>query len=194
MSPRTAKQFKEIRAQKQTLIINTALELFAKNGYHHTSIDMIAKKAGISKGLMYNYFESKEGLMRAILNKGVEEMMEIFDPNKDGILEQQELKDFISASLNMLKENLEFWKLYFSVSLQPAIFPLVKEITDELMGPIMHMTTGYFQTKGFKNPEMESFIFGALMDGIAFQYIMNPEALPVDKIKKALIEKYCSNA
>lgn len=194
MSPRTAKQFEEIREQKRELIISTALELFAKNGYHQASIEMIAKKAGISKGLMYNYFESKEALVRAILKKGVEEMMDIFDPNHDGILEEQELKAFINGSFKMLKENLEFWKLYFSISLQPAIFSLVKEMVDELMGPLMNMTTGYFQTKGFKNPEMESIIFGALMDGIAFQYIMNPEAFPVDKIKKTLIDKYCNQS
>ncbi len=194
MSPRTEQQYEAIREQKRELIISTALKLFAQNGYHHASIEMIAKQAGISKGLMYNYFESKEALMRAILKKGVEEMMDIFDPNHDGILEEQELKDFINDSFKMLKENLEFWKLYFSVSLQPPIFSLVKEMVDELMGPLMNMTTGYFKSKGFKDPEMESVIFGALMDGIAFQYIMNPETFPVDKIKKTLIEKYCNKS
>ena len=64
MSPKTSGQFKEIRADKKQLIIDTALNLFANKGYHASSISMIAKEAKISKGLMYNYFDSKEALLR----------------------------------------------------------------------------------------------------------------------------------
>ena len=60
MSPRTPQQFEEIREEKMTLIMDIALEHFANEGYHTTTINHIARHAGISKGLMYNYFESKE--------------------------------------------------------------------------------------------------------------------------------------
>ncbi len=190
MSPRTEEQFEEIRGQKRMLIINTALELFANNGFHSTSIQQIARQAGISKGLIYNYFESKEALMHAILDKGIEEMLSIFDPNKDGILEKHELELFIHESFKMIEENMKFWKLYFSISLQPAIYNLVKEKIIQAE-PLMSMTTDYFKKRGVKNPEMESYLFGALMDGIAVQYIMNPERYPIKQIKASLIEKYC---
>jgi len=39
--------------------MNTVLQLFANNGYESTSISKIALTAGISKGLMYNYFRAK---------------------------------------------------------------------------------------------------------------------------------------
>ena len=67
MSPRSAKQFDEIRKQKKELILESALELFAENGFHATSISQIAKKAGISKGLIYNYFESKNEILNLSL-------------------------------------------------------------------------------------------------------------------------------
>ncbi|MBN2892749.1 MAG: TetR family transcriptional regulator, partial [Bacteroidales bacterium] len=38
MSPRSAKQFDDIRKQKKELIMETALELFAENGFHATSM------------------------------------------------------------------------------------------------------------------------------------------------------------
>ena len=67
MSPRSAKQFKEIRKEKKDHIMEVALELFAENGFHATSISQIAKKAGISKGLTYNYFESKKELLDELI-------------------------------------------------------------------------------------------------------------------------------
>ena len=55
MAPRTEQQFEEIRESKKKLILETALELFASEGFHTTPISRIASEAGISKGLLYNY-------------------------------------------------------------------------------------------------------------------------------------------
>ena len=43
-------------------MINGALKVFSQYGYHHASTDEIVKEAGISKGLLFHYFESKIGL------------------------------------------------------------------------------------------------------------------------------------
>ena len=85
MSPRTEKQYEQIREQKRALILETALRLFADEGFHSTSISKIAKGAGISKGLMYNYFGSKEELLKDIVISGISNLTDTFDPNKDGI-------------------------------------------------------------------------------------------------------------
>jgi len=65
--PRTEKQFEEIREFRKAMIMDVALELFANEGYYPTSISKIASKAGISKGLMYNYFKSKEVLITVMI-------------------------------------------------------------------------------------------------------------------------------
>ncbi len=89
MSPRTPKQFEKIRHDRRKSIMDTALEVFSENGYANASISMIAKKAGISKGLMYNYFKSKEELLSTIVLDGLNEMFELLDPNKDGVLTKE---------------------------------------------------------------------------------------------------------
>ena len=43
-------------------MINSALKVFSQYGYKHASTDEIVKGAGISKGLLFHYFESKIGL------------------------------------------------------------------------------------------------------------------------------------
>ena len=75
--PRTKKQFEEIRKSSREKILSVALELFAKKGYHATSISQIALKAKISKGLMYNYFASKEKLLNEIIQQGFNSLAEL---------------------------------------------------------------------------------------------------------------------
>ncbi|PLX21155.1 MAG: hypothetical protein C0599_08290 [Salinivirgaceae bacterium] len=55
---------------KKEKIVDAAITLFGENGFHNTSISQIAKNAGVSKGLMYNYFESKEELLKYIFDMG----------------------------------------------------------------------------------------------------------------------------
>lgn len=52
---------------KKRLIIETAVKLFAQNGYHATSMQAIADQCGISKGALYLHFKSKEELLVSIL-------------------------------------------------------------------------------------------------------------------------------
>lgn len=55
-------RFFELKKEKQDRMINSALKLFSQYGYRHASTDDIIKGAGISKGLLFHYFESKIGL------------------------------------------------------------------------------------------------------------------------------------
>ena len=191
MSPRTEKQFEEIREEKRQLIMETAMELFALHGYESTSISQIARKANISKGLLYNYFESKEELLETILNTGIDELLEVFDPNKDGVLEVPEMEFFLTETFRIIKEHRNFWKLYMSISLQTSVFKLIEKRIEELYVPLTKMTVDYFKTAGFKNPVTEAVIFGSLLDGITMDYVMKPDMFPLDDIRDELINRYC---
>jgi len=121
MSPRTSKQYKEIREEKIALIMDTALEHFANEGYYTTTINHIAKHAGISKGLMYNYFESKEALLKAIISKSITEVLNYFDTDGDGYLSEDEFEFFIRKVNVMLKEKRSFWRLFFQLLMQNEV-------------------------------------------------------------------------
>jgi AcrR family transcriptional regulator len=191
MAPRTEEQFEEIRKAKKTLIIDTAMTLFANEGYHPTSISKIANKAGISKGLLYNYFESKEDLLLKIMTAGLEEMVSVFDPNNDGVLSEEEMANFISGIFTLLKEKHEYWKLYYAVFFQPKVSELLESKFAELYTKMMKMLVDYYQSHGLKNPEQEALLFGALIDGMAFNYIMNPKLFPIEGLIETIKEKFC---
>ncbi|MDE6916578.1 MAG: TetR/AcrR family transcriptional regulator [Lachnospiraceae bacterium] len=55
-------KFFDLAREKQDRMINGAIEVFAKNGYRHASTDDMVKTVGVSKGLWFHYFGSKEGI------------------------------------------------------------------------------------------------------------------------------------
>ena len=59
---------------KERAILDVAMRLFSQYGYKRTSVDDIALGAGIAKGTIYVYFESKEALFRALCTTIVERM------------------------------------------------------------------------------------------------------------------------
>lgn len=59
---------KEDRPQEITA---AAFEAFAENGYAATRVDDVAKRAGVSKGLLYLYFKTKEELFKAVIKSVV---------------------------------------------------------------------------------------------------------------------------
>lgn len=50
----------KLRTSKRDLILDTAATLFSEYGFHEVNMEMVARKAGIAKGTIYNYFKSKD--------------------------------------------------------------------------------------------------------------------------------------
>lgn len=56
---------------KSRQILKTAARMFAKKGYHQTTVDEIARALGVAKGTIYYHFKNKEELYLAIIQEGV---------------------------------------------------------------------------------------------------------------------------
>ncbi|MDR0949850.1 MAG: TetR/AcrR family transcriptional regulator [Lachnospiraceae bacterium] len=64
-------KFFDLSKEKQDRMMNAALKVFSNCGYRHASTDIIVREAGISKGLLFHYFESKIGLYSFIYEYSV---------------------------------------------------------------------------------------------------------------------------
>ena len=72
---------------RRIAIIDAALEEFTAQGFTATKLDDVAERAGIGKGTIYLYFDSKEGLFEEVVRRnllGGEEMIENFITAFDG--------------------------------------------------------------------------------------------------------------
>lgn len=195
MSPRTEEQFEEIREEKKELILQTGLQLFATKGYHNVSVSDIAKAANISKGLMYNYFESKETLLSSVVQKGIKDLLEVFDMDKDGVLTKDELSYFIDFTFQSLKENKHFWRLYFMLIMQPDIYEMVKNEYMSLKERVVKTAYTFFEERGYEDPECEILVFAAMLDGLAFQFVFADDDFhyPLEKLRDKVYKIYGLN-
>ncbi|MBC8527237.1 MAG: TetR/AcrR family transcriptional regulator [Candidatus Cloacimonetes bacterium] len=195
MTPRKPEKFAEMREKSRNQIIEKALEIFAEHGYYKTSIEMIAKAAGISKGLIYNYFKSKDELLEIVLMQGFnffDEMSEISQPQISAYDRLQLLLDNFTKSL---QENLTFWQLYQSVISQRSIMHKLtkfKEYYESVFGPLlMGIFVELFGNEMSEQEiQIEMMLFAAFLDGIAFDYVIMGEEYPFNDISEALLKKY----
>ncbi len=186
--PRTPAQFDDIRKQRKKLIRDTALALFAENGYHKTTMSKIAEKANISKGLTYNYYKSKKAILNEIIQMGFEDLLSNFDLNRDGVLTEEEFIYFIRQSFKTLKENPEYWKLYYSLVLQPGIAASFQDDYMEKAKPIFSMLFEFARSKGSRDPEGDMLSISALLEGSSLFIIAAPGMFPAEKMEKTVTD------
>ena len=61
-------------AERRSQLLRVGRELFAEQGYAATSLDAIAKRAGVTKPVIYQHFENKADLFGSIVDDGVQEL------------------------------------------------------------------------------------------------------------------------
>lgn len=186
--PRSQEQYDEIRKQKKQLIMDTALELFAENGFHATSMNQVAKKAGVSKGLAYNYFESKQEILDEIIKTGFDSIYSHFDLNHDGILTRNEFEHFIRNSFKAIGQNRKFWKLYSAIIMQSGIAESMMEKYGDRSQIIMQMLNQFIKTMGSKDPQGDLMVISSLVKGALLVVISAPDFFPLKQLEDKVTE------
>ncbi len=74
------------RARRRLHILRVATELFSRQGYRKTSIDEVARQAGIAKGTVYTYYSTKNELLLAAISlekrEHMGEVADLLDPQR----------------------------------------------------------------------------------------------------------------
>jgi AcrR family transcriptional regulator len=190
MSPRSKKEFEKIRVLRKAQILEAALEVFAKEGYHHASISKITQVAGVSKGLVYNYFPSKEDLLKNVLIQGIEGLKESYIQTDDELDSPDELEIFIKGGLDIMRKESHFYKLYFTVFFQPDAQKIIAENYQEMFGGLLDDISCYFKAKGDPYPMEKATLLAAAMDGFGMYYLMNPELYNLEVFERILFDLF----
>lgn len=186
MSPRTDTQNEKIREERKQQILAVALEVMAEKGFSKASISAMAQKAGISKGLMYNYFESKEDLVIQILMSGFDELTKSLKSPDNTQLTADEFHHFIDHTFETLEKELHFWRMYFMVLLQPDVYAIIAPHMEELVGPFYQTVSSYFISQGCKDPVTEVRFLAAVLDGVGLHFILDPQNFPLEGVRKKM--------
>lgn len=113
------------KAQTRKAILEAAVTLFSKNGFEKTSIEELAKEAGIGKGTIYTYFKTKSDILKAFCEDELEfvhsELARKVNPDTS-FLDQMHTLFF--AEFQYIIKNKEFGR----VLMQEMVFPRSQSI------------------------------------------------------------------
>ena len=184
MAPRTPEQFEKIRETKSQLILNTALRLFAERGFYATTVSAIAKEAEVSKGLMYNYFESKDEILLVLFEQFIALVSSLLNPNNDDEISNEEMESFFMHLTRTMSKDRDYWKLYFQLSMQTEVLELLRAriSSGEMLVRHVHLIYKYFADR-FPDPKQQMLFFSFIIKGFSLQYVLTPESVPEEEIE-----------
>lgn len=192
MSEKRQARFEQLRQTSKGRIENAALELFAHNGYGHTSISQIAKAAGISKGLMYNYYESKEALLKALLQRGFDTGDDMMAAGMAAAADDPKnlLTFIVEAAFAEVQANQKYWKLLMSLTFQEDVLKTIAPEIEQKKAEHIEMGKTIFEKLGYPNPTAQALFFGAALDGVFMHFILSPDDYPLMEVKELLIKQF----
>ena len=186
------KQAKKILKDKARQILQGALPEFLKYGYAGTTMDKVAKSAGVSKQTLYSYYSDKDGLFTALIQDIASEKFQILwskplEGEPETVLRElaYRLLDNVSN-----KNHLNFSRLILAESdKRPDLSQLFLKTVAK---PSIEILTNYFKEQEefhFTDPEATAMVFiGSLIHYVINQELLHgKEIIPMDK------ERYVNN-
>lgn len=189
MSPKTNKQNEQIREQSRRQITDAAFELFAREGYSRTSMAAVAKKAKVSKGLIYHYFESKEAILHSIFDDLMQKGDQIMYAKPEAAPREQ-LKSIIEQTFTFIRDHSGIGKLMIGLALQHEAYATLKNKIDLANQEQVRFLAALMAKAGFDTPELFAYKLAATLDGMMMATVTMGEDYPLDEIKNLLVKEY----
>ena len=122
-------------------MLDAAVQMFSVNGYHETSMDVIAAQAQISKPMLYLYYGSKEDLFAACLSRELSRFIETVGADVDTSLGPRELlRRIIVSVLEYIDANRASWiVLYTQATSSQAFAHTVREGREKVIDMVARL-------------------------------------------------------
>lgn len=187
---------KEVEKRKEE-ILKAAERCIAREGYHQTTMDKIAEEAGLSKGTLYWYFNSKDEIVIELCNHMCNEHLKLLNEFQKHNLS---IRDFTltvgNRFLDLLLKEKDQYRIIFELW---ALADENKKIGNQL-GLIKKMFNNAISlmiSDAIKRGELKSGIkanevataFLAMFDGIAVRYALD-KTLNVKKVWSTAVEAF----
>ncbi|MBS3781778.1 MAG: TetR/AcrR family transcriptional regulator [Candidatus Thermoplasmatota archaeon] len=135
-------------------IIDVAESFFSEKGYQETSVDEICDELGVAHGLFYYYFDSKEDVIEAIIERMIGELERRFEEivEDEGMDAEEKFKKALSLSFQRKKKR-SYLASYFSRKDSPRVYYSFFDQVVEMLTPFLTeiveqgMDEGVFHTK-----------------------------------------------
>ena len=121
--------------ERRAGILDAALAVFSARGFHSSSIDDIAREAGISKALIYEHFESKQGLYADLLERNANELFERLASALAGVGVESgaaRLATGLDAFFSFVEERRDAWRILFRDVVDPETSAVLGRMVEQV--------------------------------------------------------------
>ena len=169
-------------------IFDAAMTLFESRGYFATTVEQITTEAGVSKGLVYNYFSSKEELLVALIEHATTTMASVAEPPAADASLEASLAGLVDRFFDFLKAHRRFLKLQLTLMLMPELGEIVAEPQRRRAELLLGVTRSLFERAQVANPKRKARLLLALLDGVALHYLCIYERYPLAAMKPHVLQ------
>lgn len=141
------------RAVREQQMLDAAVEMFSRNGYHETSMDAIAAEAEISKPMLYLYYGSKEELFGACLDRELGRFIEAVRADIDLTQSPKDLLcNTIRAFMHYIDANRASWIVLYQQATSSQMYShTVREGRERIIDLVARLLS-----EGTRNPEPDA--------------------------------------
>jgi AcrR family transcriptional regulator len=170
----------EQKEKRKNEILAAGLDLFIRRGYTSTKISDIAKQVGMSTGLLFHYFESKEKLYEALIQKGVSAPMNIMaDSDLEPIAffetTTKRILNFFKCKPTFAKYFVLMNQAYYNESAPQSVKNMLKDY--DIFTPTSRLIERGQETGTIRNGNSYALAmtYWCAIQGIAEQMVVNSE-------------------
>src|SRR5258706_3855189 len=176
-------------AQSRREIVSVAIDCFSRHGYQGTSIDRIARAAGVTKGALYYHFEDKEALLFGALDDrigGFERVVvDRVTRSKDPVAALHAVADIcVEQATRSNHRRFMLTLIVEALDTYPALSERFREMMRRFRGFLAN-TVRIGQQKGLfrksADPDLGAQLFVASLVGTEIQYYQDPGAIDLAK-------------
>lgn len=181
-------------------ILAAAMELFAAQGFGATPVKEIARRAGVSQGLMYTYFDSKDDLLRAIFEEGLEDVRATLPGTLRGAGNPEApaaaddplaaVEELLRGSFATVERHEHLWRLLYALRVQPAVLERIGVQLDTWAEAVEAELRTLCEHAGLEDPATEAKLLFAVIDGANQHRTLSRGGYPVEELIAALMRKY----
>lgn len=170
---------------RKTQVLDAATTCFRLHGFHNTSIMQISKAAGMSVGHIYHYFENKEAIISAIVDRELLNLLTIVARIRDGSAGRDLLCSIMDEAQLIVHETRTdpnaalMLEIVAEAARNPSVAGMVQAADQEALEHFRKLIQDGLRFRGidFQDKDLEGplEVFYALCEGLSIRAIRNPE-------------------
>jgi len=188
-SPRT-----DLPLDRRDQIMEAALASFAKRGFHQTSMHDISAEAGISVGLIYRYFPSKEAVIAAMADQHKQQILKLLEEarRQPTLLESLEILFTAHCCEHSAKVQSAFVvDLYSEAARNPRVAHLIRDVVDLAMNGVTDLIARAPETEraahGLEPRQVAELIY-AVARGMLMRDVLQPAEMTASERRANQLE------